>query len=144
MPKKESKRTFEFFAKGHPNVLCEHRSTLEITREAFLTKKGDCIIGISSEKACADIPDWLKSHLENGGRIQIKLSCGKIHDTIEAKGDKKLSFESKDSIVIRKSDFCCGRTLCVNSNKVACDISRELINALVDKNSNLKVEITVL
>ncbi|HIP75502.1 MAG TPA: DUF371 domain-containing protein, partial [Thermococcus paralvinellae] len=35
---------------GHENIKATHKSTLEITKEDFLTPRGDCIICIKADK----------------------------------------------------------------------------------------------
>jgi hypothetical protein len=42
---------------GHPNVLGLHKRTIEITKDDYLTERGDCIIGINSNKSCNDLDD---------------------------------------------------------------------------------------
>ncbi|MGB9674949.1 MAG: DUF371 domain-containing protein, partial [Nanopusillaceae archaeon] len=39
---------FVINVKGHKLVKATHKSTLEITKDNFLTERGDCIIGINS------------------------------------------------------------------------------------------------
>ncbi|RLF17024.1 MAG: DUF371 domain-containing protein, partial [Thermoprotei archaeon] len=34
----------EIIAWGHPNIRALHRSTMEITKEPYVTPRGDCII----------------------------------------------------------------------------------------------------
>ena len=46
-------------------------------------------------------------------------------------------------MIIRKSDYTCPRTLMINANKAAKDLSRELIEELKVKERKLKVTIYV-
>jgi hypothetical protein len=117
-------------AKGHPNVTAIHKNTIEITREDFLTPKGDCIIGIESDKGLVDLGEGFKELLKLGKRIIITLECNGKKDSLNAYGDPRLTFKNPNSIVIRKSSFICGRTLCVRADKAAADLDRELIKEL--------------
>ena len=84
-----------FKAYGHPNVKATHPSTLEITKDDFLTPKGDCIIAIESDLACNDLPEDVKSLLRSDDSIvRIKLSCNNVYDEILARGSSKLSLKS--------------------------------------------------
>ena len=124
-----------FKARGHPNVKATHPSTLEITKDDFLTPRGDCIIAIKSDLACKDLPEDVKSLLRNDNSlVRIKLFCEDLYDEILAKGSSKLSLKSSRSMVIRRSDFICDRTVAILANKSAKDINRELIRKL--KNGN--------
>jgi hypothetical protein len=40
----------ELTALGHKNVLATHKTTLEFTKDDYLTKKGDCILAINLDK----------------------------------------------------------------------------------------------
>jgi hypothetical protein len=127
---------------GHPNVSAQHKTTLELTKEDFLTPTGDCIIGINSDTACADLPDELKRVLKLAKKLTITLECNGITDTVSARGDPRLTLTSKTSMVIRKSDYVCDRTLCVRADKAAADLDRKLIEEL-KKGESLKVTLTI-
>ncbi len=117
-------------ARGHPNVLARHRATIELTTEDFLTRAGDCIIGVCADKTLAEFPKALKGHIRAGKRVKITLECGGFKDVVTGEGDPRLTLSDKKSMVIRKSDYACGRTLCVRADKAAIDLDRRLIAAL--------------
>jgi hypothetical protein len=48
---------------GHPNIRSLHAKTIEITKDEHLTPRGDCIIGVRANKACADLDEALKHSL---------------------------------------------------------------------------------
>jgi uncharacterized protein len=131
-----------FSSLGHPNILATHRSTIEITKESSLTPRGDCIIGISSNKACDGLPEALKQALRQGKKLTITLECNGEHDTITAYGDTKLTLTDPVSMVIRKSSFTCPRTLAVRADKAAADLSRKLIEEL-KKGGHLKAALSI-
>jgi len=119
-----------FSAKGHGNITARHKSTVELTKENYLTKRGTCIIGIKSQLCCEEIPVEIKKYLKEEARVVIRLKVGGISDTIECMGQKGLILGSDTSIVIRKSEYIDDRTIAVRANKAAADIRRDLINEL--------------
>jgi hypothetical protein len=116
--------------RGHPNVSANHKTTIEITKEDFLTPRGDCIIGVSSNKACADLSKEVRKALKRGKKVRIVLECGRVRDTVTARGNPLLTLDDNTSIVIRKSGHIDGRTLCIRADKAAADLDRELIEEL--------------
>lgn len=134
--------SIRWYAYGHPNITALHKSTFEITKDENLTLKGDCIIGVKSEYACADLPIGIKNLLKDCNVIvEIILRTNEIVDKVVCRGCKRLMLTSTESIVVRKSTYIDGRTLCINSDKSAKDISRMLIKSL--RNSNAILEITL-
>ena len=117
-------------AKGNKLIKATHKSTLEITKDSFLTERGDCIIGISSNYSVKDLPEDLKDHLLNEGKIKITIKVDDLINDIIAYGSKRLLLTNNKSIVIRKSNYIDDRTLAINSNKSAIDINRKLIERL--------------
>lgn len=132
-----------FYAKGHRNIRATHRTTFEVTKEAHLTLKGDCIIGVASEKACSDLGEDLKRLLRSeGARVTIKLTSKGKSDIIHAYGSRGLTLTSQESLVVRKSSFIDGRTLAIRADKAAKDLSPLLIEEL-RRGNPLKIEILV-
>ena len=130
-------------AYGHPNILAAHKTTIELTREDFLNKTGDCIIGVRADTSLADLDNGFKELLRRGKRIRISLECNGLKDVITARGDPRLTFKDKTSMVIRKSDYICDRTLCVRADKAAKDLDRNLIEEL-RKGGELHADLEIL
>lgn len=129
--------------KGHENVKATHKSTLEITKENFLTPRGDCIICISANKALRDLSKDIKDALKQGKRIRIIIRVEELVDEIIAWGDPRLILDSDVSIVIRKSRYIDGRTLAIRANKAAKDIDRRIIERLKNPNAVAIIELIV-
>ncbi len=117
-------------ARGHPNVRATHRSTLEVTRDGYLTPRGDCIIGVSADKAAADLSPSFKDLLRSGGRLIIAVVAGGVYDIIRARGSPHLTMGDTRSIVVRRSRYVDGRTVAVGSDKAAADLRRDLVDLL--------------
>ncbi len=115
---------------GHKNIRATHKSTLEITKDNYLTKRGDCIIGIKASHSASDLPNDLKEYLLNGNKIEIIIKVDDIIDKFYAYGHKNLIFSDKNSIVIRKSTYIDSRTIAINSEKSAIDIERKVIEKI--------------
>jgi len=130
-------------ASGHPNVKATHSTTIEITTEDFLTPTGDCIIAISADTACSTLPKDIKSALKAGKRLEITISCGGEADKVIGYGHEDLTLTNPVSMVIRKSDYICPRTLCIRADKAAKDLKRSLVEEL-KKGKPVKVVLSVV
>jgi len=137
-------KIFEFIeAKGHKKIKATHKTTFEITKEEFLTERGDCIIAIKASKSVADLSSSFKNLAKNNNTIiKVLIEANGFKELVIGYGSKALSFTSPISMVIRKSNYVCPRTLMINSNKAAKDLSRDLIGIL--RNPNQKIEITII
>ncbi|WP_456373303.1 DUF371 domain-containing protein [Methanocaldococcus sp.] len=121
---------FTIRAKGHKNISATHKTTLEITKEDYLTPTGHCIIGIEANKSMLDFTDEFKEKLRNAKKIIVEIEVEGIKDTIIGEGHKDLILNHPTDIVIRKSNYICPRTLMINANKSAKDINRKIVKKL--------------
>jgi hypothetical protein len=113
---------------GHRNVQSLHARTIEITKDPNVTLQGDCIIGVSANKACCDINDRVQRMLkENNSHIIIDIIVGNRSFRMNATGDRRLPLLSRHEIVIRKSNFICERTMAIQCDKASRDIPRDMI-----------------
>ena len=127
----------EIKAKGHANVLGTHKTTLEVTKDPNLTKKGDCIIGVSVNLACADLPNELKKELKQNKKFTIILKVDSLEEKIIGYGSPDLILTNPHDIVMRKSDFIDDRTLLINCDKACADLSREFVEKLKNPNQEI-------
>jgi hypothetical protein len=120
-----------FHAWGHHNVRATHKTTLEITREEYLTPRGDCIIAVKSEKAVSDLSPEVKRAIRcNDAKVTLVLRLLDVEEAISGRGSEKLLLASPLSIICRKSDYVCPKTLMIRCDKAAIDISREIVECL--------------
>jgi len=135
----------EIIARGHPNVTAMHKTTLEITKEKELSKRGDCIIGVEAEKNISEISEEIKSHLKGGGtaKITILLPEYGLKEELKGTGNEKMSFNHPTDIVVRKSSFVCNRTLLIKADKAAVDLGREMVELLKDSSTILVFRIEI-
>ena len=119
----------EFF--GHENIRSNHKKTIEITKESHLTTRGDCIIGVSANSSCADLPEELKNKLRDSKtyvRFLIKVDDDEF--VLEGMGHSDLTLTHDEDIVLRKSDFTCPRTISVKCDKASDLVPRDMVSKL--------------
>jgi hypothetical protein len=131
-------------AYGHRNIQATHESTLEITKEAKLSKRGDCIIAVSADKAMADLGFEFKKNLcRQKAKIAILIEAGEAADLVNASGSSRLILTHPTDIVVRESSYICNRTLAIRADKAACDLSRKLVEKLRNPEQRVKITLTV-
>jgi hypothetical protein len=130
------------FGYGHENVLASHKTTLEFTRHKHLSKKGDCIVAVATDKGLADLSAEFKEKLRKpGAKLTILIEAGGVMEQVEAYGSPQLILIHSTDMVVRKSGYVDDRTLAVHAGKAARDLSRDLVEKL--KNPKQKVKITL-
>ncbi len=130
------------YAKGHPNIKATHKTTLEITRETYVTPRGDCIIAVNATKAAKDLDPRLKKVIRRDDAIiVVVLETNGLKDIILAMGSSELLLSSQNKIIIRKSTYIESATLGIKSNKAARDIDRRLVEKLKNPDTVIKVKI---
>lgn len=131
-------------ARGHPNVTSLNRTTFEITKETHLTKRGDCIVAVSTDKGASDLsPEFKKAMQSKEARVRIQIEAGGEAEVVNAWGSPLLNFTHPTDLVVRKSDFICSRTLSIRADKAAKDFSRPLIEKLQNPRQKVKITLTV-
>lgn len=130
------------FAYGHENVLATHRTTMEVTKDHDLSKKGTCIIAVSANKGMKELSNEFKRKLQNAdAKLTIRIAAGDIEEIVNASGSPQLALTHPTELVIRKSNYVCSRTLATQADKAACELSKKLVERL--KNHAQKVVITL-
>jgi hypothetical protein len=129
---------------GHKNVLSLHSRTIEITKEPNLTKKGDCILGVSANKACNDLNISLKHKLRTTGAVvKISIVVEPFEFEVSGYGSNTLEISHDHDIVLRKSNYVDSRTLAVSCDKSAFDIPRNLVTLLTSTETKGMMKISV-
>jgi hypothetical protein len=129
---------------GHQNISATHRTTLAATKNNQLSKRGDCFIAVSADKAVKDFSDKFKQMLRRDtARITILIEADEIADKVRALGSPQLTLTHPADLVVRKSSYTCSRTLAIQADKAACDLSRKLIERLRDPNQEVKMTLTL-
>jgi len=118
---------------GHKNIRSLHARTIEVTKDPHLTLTGDCILGVNANKSCSDLTSDMKNKIKtNHSFIEIELIVEPFNIKIHGFGNDNLLLNHNHDIVLRKSEFICNRTLCLNCNISAIHIPRKIVELLRD------------
>ena len=133
-----------FFVYGHENVLSLHPTTLEFTKDSELTLKGDCILGVCATKSLCDFSDEFKKKIRDDKvKVSVEIEADGVTEIVAGFGHPDLTLSDFNEMVIRKSGFVCGRTLCVHADKAAADVDRRIVEHLKKPDSKAKVTISI-
>ncbi len=128
---------------GHQNITARNKSTFEITKESSLTKKGDCIIAVNASKGASELNlDFKQLAKQKDAKISVTIEVDGLIETAIGLGGPVLTFTHPSDLVARMSDFHCGRTFMIKSNKAAIDFSTEFITKI--QSPNQKILITLI
>jgi hypothetical protein len=131
-------------ASGHINVRSTNRTTFEITKDRHLTRRGDCVIVVGATKAAVDLNAKFKDAARSEhARMMITIEADGEVEVVNAWGNAQLSFTHLTDLVVRKSDYICGRTLAIRADKAAKDLSRKLIEKIRDPNQKVEITLTI-
>lgn len=135
-------QSVQFQASGHENVIGNHKTTVEITTEDFLTRQGTCIIGVEADRSLSEIPPEIKALAKSEKtKIVLHLKVGNLTEQVTGRGNPGLTYSDTVSMVARKSSFVCDRTLMVGADKAASDLDRSFVDALRARSALLECEL---
>ena len=122
---------FEYITfSGHKNIRATHKTTFEITKSKQISVRGDCIVGVGADKACADLDQRVKDALKKDSVVHLTFFVGGLSFRVRAEGSRFLILSDDEDIVVRRSIYICPRTLAVRADAAACDIPRAMIDLL--------------
>lgn len=120
-------------AVGHENVSARHGSTFEVTTDGYLTRAGDCIVGIEADTAPATVPrEFAAACRDAAATVTATLEAGGHVEEVVGRGHPELTFESERSLVFRTSSHVDDRTVMVGADAAAVDLDRDLVAALAE------------
>ncbi|MDI6905433.1 MAG: DUF371 domain-containing protein [Candidatus Bathyarchaeia archaeon] len=138
------KITEVILAYGHENIQATHESTFEITKEAQISKRGNCIIAVSADKAVADLrPEFKENLRKENAKTTMLIEAGEVVEIVNALGNPRLILTHPTDMVVRKSNYVCSRTLAIRADKAACDLSRKLVEKLKNPKQKVKIILTI-
>ncbi len=121
----------KFHAYGHPNITATHPTTLELTREACLTPRGNCIVAVKAQLSALTLPQSLKRLVRRGSStVVLELEVEGLRFQVKGLGSPKLVLTHPTDLVVRKSGYTCPRTLMIHADKAAVDLPRKMVEAL--------------
>lgn len=116
---------------GHENVKATHKTTIEVTKDDYLTPRGDCIIGIRASKGVDDLNPELKDIIrKDGSLILVIFISGDIYDYVLGYGSHNLLLRDPSRLIIRRSTFINEPTLMIRASKAAVNLRRDLVDRL--------------
>jgi hypothetical protein len=115
-----------------------------ITKDSDIGPKGDCIVAVAANKGGKELSETLKQAIRAGRKLRITLRVDNIREVIRGLGHPALTLSHPTDLVIRKSKFTCGRTLAVNADKAAADLSRGLVARLQNPATKVRISIDAL
>jgi hypothetical protein len=132
-------------ARGHQAIKAVHPTTFELTKDSYLTERGDCIIGVNLDKAVSELdPDFRKALKKSTSIVILVLRVDNLVDVVIAQGHEDLILSDDRRIIVRKSSYIDPATLAINANKSSRNIRRDLVEKLRDPQAVLTVDIYAL
>jgi len=118
-------------AKGHGNITARHKTTLQITKDAHISRRADCVVGVLADKALVDLSSEVRAALRtNDAEVRFTMFTGHAHEVVTGFGSADLAQSDANDIVVRKSGFRSGRTLMLGADKAAADLDRRFVEKL--------------
>ncbi len=131
-----------FKAYGHENVIGEHKTTVEITTEDYLTKQGTCIVGVEANQKLSDLAPKIRELVTlETTKIVLVMEVAGIIEQVTGTGGQNLTYSDSVSMVARTSLYQCERTLMINADKAASDLSREFVRLLKKNEVEMNCEL---
>ena len=121
-----------FVCRGHANVTGTHDKTLELTRDADISRRATCVLGVSSTHDDLAL-------LRLRGRVNVALECEGVRD--EFKATISPFFLGDSSLVFRRAGGLRGRTVAYDASKTAATVDRDLVGRLGSADRELHVTI---
>src|SRR6185369_11163137 len=112
---RSDRASVSFVCRGHPNVAATHAKTLELTRDAEISKRATCVLGVAS-----DHDD--RALLALRGRVEVTLECDGARDDFTATISP--FFLGDSSLVFRRAAGLRERTLAFDATKTAATVDR--------------------
>ena len=109
-----------------------------------MSETGDCIIAVAADKAVGNLSRDFKASLRNdNAKLSVLIEVGGISEQVNACGSSRLTLAHPTEMVIRKSDYASSRTLAIQADKAASDLSRDLVEKLMDPKQKVKITLRV-
>jgi 16S rRNA (cytidine1402-2'-O)-methyltransferase len=121
-----------FRCHGHPRITGSHTKTIEFTRDADVTARATCVIGVQSEHDDSEL-------LRLRGEVEVTVECAAERDTFRSSISP--FFVGDDALVFRRGPELRGRTLGFDATKTAAELDRDLVRAAADRDAIVTVTI---
>lgn len=107
-----------------------------------MTPRGNCIIAVSASKAVCDLSREFKQLLKSETALVIfKLEVGPFTWMVKGYGSEKMILTDVKSMVFRRSQYICHRTVMIKADSAASNLPRGILQFL--KNPDTIIHITL-
>jgi 16S rRNA (cytidine1402-2'-O)-methyltransferase len=124
-----------FRCHGHPRISGSHTKTLELTRDADVTGRATCVLGVRSEHDD-------RALLRLRGDVEVELESAGRNETFTA--TMSAFYLGDDSLVFRRGPGLRGRTFAYDATKSAAEVDRTFVQSVGDGEAVLDVTIREL
>jgi len=114
-----------------------------VTTDEHLSRRGDCIIAVRSEKGLSDLLPELKAMIKNEkALVTFTMETGYQSLVVRGRGHPELSLSDPADMVIRKSSFICDRTLMIGADLASIDVPQEFVRHIARYKSEIHITIS--
>mgnify|MGYP001498587548 FL=1 len=132
---------YTFKSYGHRNVLGNHKTTLEFTKDTSINIEADCIIGVNANFELDKLKEFIQYCKENNKeKVKITIEANGITETIFC--HLNFLFDDEKEVVIRTTKFISKRTFGILANKSSKYLKRELINQLKEGHQEINISLS--
>jgi hypothetical protein len=118
-----------FLARGHVNITATNRRTLEITKDPYVTRRGDCIVACCAEKAAGELKRDVLQALASRGVVLVVIEAGDVQDVVTGETPGIMP-TSRWRMVVRRSRYLDDSTVAIAADKAAADLDKSLVERL--------------
>lgn len=117
-------------ARGHENIKAKNPRTVEITKDPYVTRWGDCIIACCADKGASEMSSDVLRLLEEPGNLVVAiLQAGGRVEIIRGRSPGRRP-DCAQRIIFRRSNYADGSTVMVGADKAAVDLDRNFVEFL--------------
>ncbi|HEX8743984.1 MAG TPA: DUF371 domain-containing protein [Thermoleophilaceae bacterium] len=119
-------------ARSHPAIRASHRKTLELTRDAEITERATCVVGVGArldERALAGLH----------GPVELTLSVDAREQRV--RGRLNPAFQPGDPLVVRRADAVTRDALIVGADRAASDLARDFVAELAKPGARIALSV---
>jgi len=117
-------------ARGHENVSAKSPRTIEITKDPYVTRRGDCIIACCADRGAGEISEDVLRVLERPNNIVVVvMRVGNIVEVVRGRSPG-VRPSCLYRLVLRRSTYADCSTIMIGASKAAVDLNREFVELL--------------
>ncbi|MDA1196691.1 MAG: DUF371 domain-containing protein [Nanoarchaeota archaeon] len=132
---------YTFKAYGHENVLSNHKTTFEFTKDPEIGIEADCIVAVKADFDFHKLKDLIHyCRTNNKDLIRITIKADNVTEDIRC--HLNMHFDDDREMVIRMSKFLSKRTFGILANKASRHLKQELKDKMKDPNQIITVTIS--